>query len=89
MDAIRAIRVQREVFDELDPEHEDCRIIGFIWLYGGAIRVIIDEKSREKWRDPTKDEIIWFLWEKINDDPREVIKRLVFQELVAQDHANN
>jgi hypothetical protein len=30
MDAIRAIRVQREVFDELNPAHEDSRIVAFI-----------------------------------------------------------
>ena len=86
MDAIRAIRVQREVFDELNPEHEDSRIVTFIWLYGGVIRVVIDEESQNTWRDPTKDEIIWFLWKKIDADPREVIRNLVCQALVAQDN---
>lgn len=61
MDAIGAIRVQRSVLQQLDPEHNKPREITFIDTYGKKMREIIDTFSERTGRDPTPADIIWCL----------------------------
>lgn len=61
MDAIGAIRVQRSVLQELDPEHDKPREIIFVESFGARMRRIIDTFPEKTGRDPTPADIIWCL----------------------------